>query len=120
MGTPHIPTAEQRTAIKYFKVAGMTNEQIARQFNIDTKTLAKHYRFELDHGLDHLKGVIIGALMTKVMSGDTASIIFASKTICGLKETHVQEYAPPNIMIQTPDGVSEPMPIIHAQKVIDV
>lgn len=113
MGQRHEPTDILRLKVEHFKIAGMTNEQIAAQLGIDPTTLVKYYSVNLEHGRNNMKGVIIGALMQKVLAGDTASIIFASKTIVGLKETQVQEFVAPTMVIKPPSGKAEPMPPIH-------
>ena len=113
MGQQHEPTDENRTKVEHFKIAGLNNDEIAAQLGIDRKTLAKYYEINLTHGRNNMKGAILGALMKKVRAGDTASIIFASKTIVGLKETQVQEFVAPTMVIKPPSGEAVPMPPIH-------
>lgn len=49
-GAPeHEPTLESRAKVVAFSCAGFSQTQIANYFDLDDKTLRKHYRYELDN-----------------------------------------------------------------------
>ena len=58
-GSPeHVPTEESRAKVADFTCAGFTQTDIAKYFNIDDKTLRKHYRDELDKAkLEMIRGL---------------------------------------------------------------
>ena len=91
----HRPTAVTRNLVQIHATVGTRQEIIADLLDIDSKTLRKHYRKELDHSKARANAEIGGALFKKARAGDTASMIFWMKTQAGWKETTV---------ITTPDG----------------
>lgn len=112
----HNVTDNTRQAVKYMKIAGATNEQVADYLGISDETLRKYYKSDLDHGRRHCQQIIVGALFKKVMAGDTASIIFACKTICGLKESAPVDVVIPQMIINPPAGERpNPVPPIHGK-----
>lgn len=84
---PHEPTAESRQLVQLHTTVGTTQEDIARILGIDSKTLRKHYRDELDLAKAKANATIGGALFNKAKSGDTAAMIFWMKTQAGWRET---------------------------------
>lgn len=93
----HVVTKEAKSLVKWLKVAGYTNEQIAAAFDppIDNKTLTKNYKSELDFGKSHVDGLVTQTLVKGALEGDTALLIFYAKTRLGWKETKA-EPAPTN------------------------
>lgn len=85
---PHEPTPEQRQLVQLHATIGTKSENIARIIGIDPKTLRKHYRDELDLGMDKANATIGGALFNKAKSGDTAAQIFWMKTRARWAERH--------------------------------
>ena len=86
------PTDEQRLQAAQGAAIGIPQENIARLFGIDDKTLRKHFREELDNGATKANMVVGGALFNKAKGGDTSALIFWAKTRMGWKETNVQEH----------------------------
>lgn len=76
---PHAPTEQTREAVKALVVAGMVHDDIARIIGVSDETLRKHYRDELDTGLERAIGNVSNTLLQKALNGDTASIIFFLK-----------------------------------------
>ena len=76
------PTPEQRKQVEQYAARGASHDDICAMIlgrkgdPIDRGTLAKHFRKELDQGKAKANLAIGGALFTKAMSGDVASMIF--------------------------------------------
>jgi hypothetical protein len=86
-GLPHKPTDETRHIVRSHAIVGTPQENICTILGISLPTLHKHYREELDTARDKANAAIGGALYTKAMSGDTASMIFWLKTRARWRET---------------------------------
>lgn len=99
---PHEPTPEMRQLVQLHATIGTKSENIARIIGIDAKTLRKHYRDELDLGMDKANATIGGALFNKAKSGDTAAQIFWMKTRARWAERHE---------LSGPDGAAIPVKI---------
>jgi len=96
MGNPaHKPTDLERQTVSLHAMVGTPQEDIASIIGIDSKTLRKHYREELDHALYKANATIGGSLFNKAKSGDTAAAIFWLKTRAGFKEISQQEISGP-------------------------
>ena len=83
---PHEPTHASRELVKLHAMVGTPQEIIAKVLNIDSKTLRKHYRHELDVALSKANAQVGGALYNKAVKGDTAAAIFWLKTRAGFRE----------------------------------
>jgi hypothetical protein len=83
---PHAPTPAQRQLVQLHATIGTPQKIIASIIGIDDKTLAKHYREELDHAMAQANATIGGALFNKAKGGDTAAMIFWMKTRAGWRE----------------------------------
>jgi len=83
----HIPTAPLRDTVKLHAMVGTPQETIADILKIDSKTLRKHYRQELDQSLAKANASIGGSLFNKAKGGDTAAMIFWLKTRAKFKES---------------------------------
>jgi hypothetical protein len=84
---PHKPTDAMRKLVRDHAIVGTPQENICAILGISLPTLHKHYRHELDTSRDTANAAIGGALYTKAMSGDTASMIFWLKTRARWRET---------------------------------
>ncbi len=88
----HKPTDIQRENVTALCCLGISGRIISKFLGIDEKTLMKHYREELDHGLSTRKAKVMNVLFEKaVIDKDTTSLIFLAKTLCGLRETNRHE-----------------------------
>ena len=83
----HEPTKPLRDTVQLHAMVGTTQEIIADILNIDSKTLRKHYRKELDQSLAIANATIGGSLFNKAKGGDTAAQIFWLKTRAKFRET---------------------------------
>ena len=91
-GVLFVPTDEERKLVESMSGFGVPFEQIAvLTRDIDLKTLKKHFRKELDMGKAKANSKIGQTLFQKATGGDTASLIWWSKTQMGWKETKVVE-----------------------------
>lgn len=77
---PHSPTDETREKVKSYAAVGITQADIATVLDIDEKTLRKYYREELDTAAVKANATIGGALFNKAKGGDTAAMIWWTKT----------------------------------------
>jgi DNA-binding XRE family transcriptional regulator len=111
---PHAPTDAQRQLVQLHATVGTTQDMIARVIGIDTKTLRKHYRDELDLSMVLANATIGGALFKKAKGGDTASMIFWLKTRARWRETS-------DVNLISEDGSMSPTRIvIEAAKTDDL
>ena len=76
----HEPTKATRDTVMLHATVGTPQEDIARVLGIDTKTLRKYYREDLDLAIAKANATIGGALFNKARSGDTTAMIFWLKT----------------------------------------
>lgn len=77
---PHEPTNHSRELVSLHATVGTPQETIADILEIDSKTLRKYYRKELDQSVAKANATIGGTLFNKAKSGDTAAAIFWMKT----------------------------------------
>lgn len=82
----HEPTKATRDTVSMHALVGTPQEIIADVLNIDSKTLRKHYRKELDIALHQANASIGGALFNKAKNGDTTAQMFWLKTRAGWRE----------------------------------
>lgn len=80
------PTDTQRAQVKLWSSGGASVRAIARVMNVDTKTLMKHCRDELDFGM--AKGETISAekLMSMMLGDNITALIWYQKTVLGRTE----------------------------------
>jgi hypothetical protein len=88
MGNPaHKPTDADRAKVKALSAYGIPQEQIARVFDIDSKTLRLHYRDELDLGVIEANAQVAKTLFQQgTRDGNTAALIWWTKSRMGWKE----------------------------------
>lgn len=80
------PTPEQRRKVEAYAAVGLPQEQIALVLDIDTKTLRKYFRKELDRGAAEATAKVGGKLFALAMAGDVAACIFWMKARAGWSE----------------------------------
>ena len=76
----HKPTQKTRTDVSVMCFAGIPQAMIGKILKIDSDTLAKHYRDELDTALAQRVALVAGALHKNAMNGNVAAQIFVMKT----------------------------------------
>jgi hypothetical protein len=90
------PTEKDRDKVIGLSGVGIPHTDIAILLDIDTKTLRKHYRRELDTGSIKANGAVGGKLYKAAMEGNVSAQIFWCKTRMGWKETSKTELSGPN------------------------
>ena len=80
MTQEHIPTKETRHMALTSSGFGLPHESIGALIGIDDKTLRKHYRQELDLGKARANSEIAKTLFSKATGGDTACLIWWTKS----------------------------------------
>ena len=106
----HEPTEPLRQTVSLHAMVGTPQETIADIIGIDSKTLRKYYRVELDQALAKANATIGGALFNKAKNGDTAAQTFWLKTRAGFREQKVEEnrdVQPLEISFNVSDAVAE-------------
>jgi hypothetical protein len=73
-------------------MVGTDHQNIAKALGIDSKTLRKYFREELDLGLAKANAAIGGALFNKAKGGDTTAMIFWLKTRARWRETNHHDH----------------------------
>jgi hypothetical protein len=92
----HQPTEEQRRTVKEAAGLGLPQKLICPLVGLsDDKTLAIHYRNELDMGMAEAGQKVTRLLMQKIEGGDSAMITFYCKTQLGWRETKEEENKQP-------------------------
>ncbi len=99
----HKPTDEGRRRVKTYAAVGVPHHDIARIMRMDTKTLLKHYRVELDLGKAEANAAVGGQLYKMAMSGNVAAAIFWMKAQAGWRERA-------EVDVRHPDGVKFYLP----------
>lgn len=92
---PHEPTTQLRTRVTLYVMSGTPQDTIAELIGVSADTLRKHYRAELDFGMIEANSKVVGKLYGKAMAGDTAALIFWTKTRMGWKETTDHRHSGP-------------------------
>lgn len=85
------PTQKDREKVTSLAAVGIPQVDIATVLGIDTKTLRKHYRQELDESATKANGAVAGKLYSSAMSGNVSAQIFWCKTRMGWRETNKVE-----------------------------
>lgn len=86
------PNDEHRRIVEEMSRYGMTQTSIAKCLDMTDKTLAKHYRKELDCAKDEAIRQVGNMLYKNCMDGKESSIFFFLKTQARWKETNHQEH----------------------------
>ena len=82
----HEPTDKSRAEVEAYAAVGVPHHDIAKLIKIDTKTLLKYYRDELDLGKAKATAQVGRALFKAATSGNTSAQIFWMKAQAGWRE----------------------------------
>jgi hypothetical protein len=85
-GIAHKPTRASRRLIKRMVSAGLTQTSIASITGLSVDSLAKHYRHELDTGLDESIALMERSLYRRGLQGDTTAALFWLKARAGWRD----------------------------------
>lgn len=91
--TPHVPTDKSRKKVEQMAAVGVPQEDISKVIGIDSKTLRKYYREELDTSLIKANAQVGGALFEKARKGDTSAMIWWEKTRAGKSDKNKDDDA---------------------------
>ena len=92
---PFKPTDDERKLVEQMTACGIpqVSQCLIIRDGIDDKTLRKHFRRELDTAATKANVKVAGTLFNKAMGGDTAAMIWWSKTRMGWKEKSEIEHS---------------------------
>jgi hypothetical protein len=90
-GVAHVPTEDSRKLVRTLAAVGIRHEDIGAKLEINTDTLVKYYRKELDDGRIDANAAVGKTLYEQARAGNTSAAIFWLKTRAGWKETQVNE-----------------------------
>jgi len=88
-----VATDEQRSSVVALRAVGATNERISSILGVDDKTLVRHFRKELETGLQAALAQVAGTLFRAAISGDMTACIFLMKTRAGWSEKSQVEFS---------------------------
>ncbi len=102
----HTPTDQTRESVKYMKIVGGKDADIAKALGITRPTLNKHYKQELKQGKQQLGGQLAktayqiafgykykdGKGLIKEKQPNPAMVMFLLKTQFGFSETQKHEF----------------------------
>ena len=92
MTEPFDPTDEQRRTVRLMAGFGVPQDAIAAHFEVDAKTLRKHFRRELDRGMVEANVKVAQSLFTMATQGNNvAAAIFWMKARAGWREKNTLE-----------------------------
>ncbi len=89
---PFVPTDQERWIVMCLRGGGMSTGRIAhviRPGGIPRSTLEKHYKHELEHGMDDMFSECLQKLFGKIMAGEWQALRFALTHRFGFSETVV-------------------------------
>ena len=92
----HKPTALNKQRVLDLVKMGMAIDRVAIELKIAVHTLYKHYREQIDEGINKRHLFVLGKFMQGIKEGDRAYTIFYIKTQMGWKETNHLEVSGPN------------------------
>ncbi|MDU8945938.1 hypothetical protein [Ovoidimarina sediminis] len=87
----HIPTDEQRHIVEVLVAGGTPKTTIAKAMGIGMNTLRRHYKNELESGLELANAKVVRRLFRLIEQGSTPATIFWLKTRAGWKEGQTVE-----------------------------
>lgn len=87
----HKPNDEIRNSVKVLAMAGWTNEEIATNHEVSSRTIKRHYQKELSEGRDIANANVVAALYKNAMKGNVAAQIFWVKARLGWQEGALPE-----------------------------
>src|SRR5258708_31830630 len=120
MGRPKIPIEEER--VEELASVGCSAEEIASLLtplgskrSVDHRTIERRFAPALKKGRHNLAHMLRSQLVRRAMSGDTAALIFACKTILGLREPRGDEV---NVQVSaTATATTKPAPFTITDEV---
>ena len=83
---PHVPTEIQRREVSAYAAVGTPHHDIAKLVGIDTKTLLKWYRDELDTGKARANAQVAKTLFQQAIGGNITAAIFWMKAQAGWRD----------------------------------
>jgi hypothetical protein len=83
----HLPTPEQRKQAEHYAATGTQHHDIAVILQIDTKTLLKYYRNELNLGAAAINAKVSGVIAKRALDGEYWACNLWAKCRMGWKET---------------------------------
>ena len=86
MAEAFVPTEQQRHLVHMMTVNGVKQDEQAKALRINRKTLARHFRDELDLGKITTTANVAGALYRNAMDGNVSAQIFWMKSQGGWRE----------------------------------
>ena len=89
---PFLPTDQERWIVSCLRAGGMTTGRIAhviRPGGIPRSTLEKHYKHELEHGMDDMFSECLQKLFGKIQAGEWQALRFALTHRFGFSEAIV-------------------------------
>ena len=81
-----VPTEQQRHLVHMMTITGVRQDEQARALRMTPKTLAKHFREELDQAKVVTTSNVSGALYRNAMDGNVSAQIFWLKAQAGWRE----------------------------------
>jgi hypothetical protein len=91
----HVPQPEQRQLVQALVASGTVHSYIAIRLKISVSTLSRHYREELDTGLDAANAMVANKVFAMAMAGNVACMFFWMKCRGGWRETAALELSGP-------------------------
>ena len=79
-GVRYIVDRQSQKVVKNLKLAGYTNEEIAKILGICDDTLVKYYHKEISFAVQRTEGAIAGVMVKKALDGDIHAAKFWLKT----------------------------------------
>ena len=82
---PYVPTDEDRQLVERLAGIFVSQEEIARTWlkpPIDQKTLRRHYRDELDNGVQRVGGSIKARILRAAENGSLRAMIYLADRLC--------------------------------------
>jgi hypothetical protein len=76
----HQPTPAQRQLVTVLRSVSVPDYTIAKQLGIAKSTLYKHYKDELDHGMELVVSNVAASVVKKALKGDNQMIRFYLQT----------------------------------------
>lgn len=107
-GRPRILiTQDMRWMVSICKCVGMKHDRIARLVGVTPIALAKHFKAELEEGVQILNANVAGQLYQQIQDGNTGAMIFWLKTRAGWSEkTQVEQTVTINEFVDRPPRIS--------------
>ena len=81
-----IPTEDQKFLVTMMSSTGVPHERQAKALGVNSKTLRKYFKEELQLGRNRAHAEIAGALYKRALDGNVSAQIFYLKTQAGWRE----------------------------------